>query len=138
LSAEILPFRAAAAPVPDHPPAPLAARPRGRRTYSLADMIRLCGLEAYEPRTAIDHLRLKARQQGLPLPRNTRVHGGRVISGPDAIGARSLWDALLVDDWLDRPVPPGGGLAAPVPARAALDLPRRIGVAARAAAVAQR
>ncbi|MEP0562078.1 MAG: hypothetical protein ABJC54_11255, partial [Qipengyuania citrea] len=65
-------------------------------------------------------------------------HSGRVITGPDTIGARSLWDALLVDDWLDRPCPPGGGLAVAVSHRPALDTPRRLGVAARAAAVARR
>lgn len=138
MSAEILAFRPGDRSVPQLPAPVPVARARGRRTYSLSDMIRLCGLEDYEPRTAIDHLRLKARQQGLPLPRNTRRHRGRVVTGPDAIGARSVWDALLVDDWLDRPVPPGGGLAVTAPVRAPLDAPRRMGVAARAAAVAQR
>ena len=90
--------------------APFAAR----RRYTLTEMIRLCGLEAYERRTAIDHLRLYARQNGLPLPRNARKHGGRAITGPDSIGARSLWDALEVDAWLDNPQPPQGGAAASV------------------------
>tara|TARA_R100001129_G_scaffold15957_3_gene10502 strand:+ start:12002 stop:12451 length:450 start_codon:yes stop_codon:yes gene_type:complete len=80
-----------------------------RRKYSLSDMIRLCGLEEYERRTAIDHLRIYARQNGLPLPRNARVHKGRAITGPDAIGTRSSWDALAVDAWLDGPQPPQGG-----------------------------
>lgn len=100
-------------------------------------MVRLCGLEDYELRTAIDHLRAYARQQGLPLPRNTRLHAGRVITGPDTIGARSVWDALLVDAWLDRPVPPGNGAARPVAANPTLDTPRRIGIASRFAAVAR-
>ena len=139
MSAEILQFRADYMPAPDRPATPAPAPSRGRRLYKLADMVRLCGLEDYEPRTAIDHLRLFAKQQGLPLPRNPRVHGRRVITGPEAIGARSVWDALRVDDWLDRPPPsPGGGSARPVDARPPLDAPRRLSIAARAAAVAQR
>ena len=100
-------------------------------------MVRLCGLEDYELRTAIDHLRVYARQQGLPLPRNTRLHGGRVITGPDTIGARSVWDALLVDAWLDRPVPPGSGAAVPAAKHPPLDAPRRLGIAGRFALVAK-
>lgn len=133
MSAEIVPFRADA--VRSFPPLPRPAR--GRRLYRFADMVRLCGLEDYEPRTAIDHLRLKARQEGLPLPRNTRIHGQRVITGPDAIGSRSVWDALLVDEWLERPLPPAGGAARPA-AAPPLDMPRRLGIATRAALMAQR
>lgn len=133
MSAQILPFRADC----DTPAEPAPPR-RLRRLYRLSDMMKLCGLDDYEKRTAIDHLRLYARQQGLPLPRNTRLHAGRVITGPDTIGARSVWDALLVDAWLDRPVPPGGGAAVPVVQRPPLDAPRRLGIAGRFALVAQR
>ncbi len=106
-----------------------------RRRYSLSDMIRLCGLDEYERRTAIDHLRLYARQNGLPLPRNVRVHRGRTITGPDAIGSRSMWDALAVDAWLDNPQPPQGGGAVSRPANdrcPPLPAPRRADMADRA------
>lgn len=106
-----------------------------RRRYSLSDMILLCGLEDYERRTAIDHLRLYARHNGLPLPRNARVHRGKTITGPDAIGSRSTWDALVVDAWFDNPQPPQGGAAAatktgerPAPVSA----PRRAAMSERA------
>lgn len=138
MSATILQFRADTMPDPDRSFTPAPAPARGRRLYRLSDMVRLCGLDDYEPRTAIDHLRLYAKQQGLPLPRNPRVHGKRVITGPEAIGARSVWDALLVDSWLESPPPTGGGASRPVDARPPLDAPRRMSIAARAAAVAQR
>lgn len=108
---------------------------RPRRFYSFADMVKLCGLDQLEPRTAIEHLRLLAKQKGLPLPRNPRLYAGLIQTGPRAIGQRSQWDALAVDAWFDQPPPPGGGAAMPVPHEQAvppLPAPRRIAMADRA------
>ena len=111
---------------------------RSRRTYSLGDMVRLCGLEDYEQRTAIDHLRLYAAKSGLPLPRNVRRYAGNVIEGPATIGARSKWDAMLVDAWLDRGPPPASP-AMPIPEVGdipPLPAPRRVEMAQRARQIA--
>lgn len=138
MSARVIAFPApssAMLPVTAAAVAAWGAQPvRARRKYSLTDMIRLCGLDQYERRTAIEHLRLYARSNGLPLPRNARVHGRQVITGPEAIGARSQWDALLVDAWLDDPRPPCGGAAASASAASAppVPAPRRAAMAERA------
>jgi hypothetical protein len=113
---------------------------RVRRTYSLGDMVKLCGLDDYETRTAIEHLRLYASKSGLPLPRNVRRYAGQVIDGPLSIGARSKWDAMLVDAWLDRGPPPvGGALALPeVGEIPPLPVHRRADMAQRARQLAAR
>lgn len=142
MSAEVLSFPGSLSPrlvagagAPVARPADAGARFPCRRTYTLGDMIRLCGLEDYETRTAIEHLRLMARQKGLPLPRNLRVFGQQLISGPAAIGRRSKWDALAVDAWLDQPPPHGGGAALAPPEGTGgrtLPAPRRVAMRDRA------
>lgn len=114
MGAQVLHFPVQAPASP--PPAGLASVLRTRRRYRFADMVRLVGLEDFEPRTQVDHLRKLAAQCGLPLPRNPRVHGGKIMRGAAAIGQRSNWCALEIDAWLDgqhTPPPSAGALPAP-------------------------
>lgn len=76
-----------------------------RRAYTIADMAVLIGCEGFTTRTAIEWLRDFAAQRGMPLPRNSRRFKGKLVNGPNAIGARSVWDASEVDSWLARPTP---------------------------------
>lgn len=122
MTAQILPFAAPAnsAPAFTGPayagPAVPGRRVDGERIYTFADMIRLLGLMLDEHRTAVATLRLYVTDKHMPPPRNARPHGRRLLTGADAIGKRSIWNAAMVDSWRAAPGAPGGAaLPAPAP-----------------------
>lgn len=111
-------------PVPLVPPVAAPAFAARRRSYTLDDVIALCGLDGLSRRVAVDRLRELAQQAGMPLPKNPRRWQGVLQVGPLAIGTRSVWCALRFDAWLDRPRPagphdPGADQATAAPAPAA-------------------
>lgn len=124
-----------------HPPADAApqvirrgvARPRVYSVAEVADQLAMFG----EARgTIIAKLRLLARDQGFPLPRNPRTWAGVIQRGPSAIGSRSLWDAAAIDAWLageHEPNPPAA-MQAPRPAPVSTEMRGRM--AGRAALLA--
>lgn len=121
------------------PRAPSRPFAQARREYTLWEVARLTGLAHVSPKVMISTLRKLAEQNGMPLPKTPRVHKGRIVTGPRAIGRRSRWDALRFDDWLDDWTPPGGGAigrAIAAPAVPAVSRAMRDGMAARAAELA--
>lgn len=113
MSAELFNF-----PSPDSlRPAPLAGAAYPMRRYDFRAMVRLFGWEADDlaPRTLIQRLRALHQNEGLPLPCNTRMIGGRRATGAAAIWRGSQWDAAAVDAWL-HPAPHCPGAVARHPA----------------------
>jgi hypothetical protein len=125
--AEIVSFPGSVLPrfVPGNPAPPLAAAvleqplsllpaTGGRRgEYALGDVARELKLSHLSIRTIIDHLRILARHDGMPLPTTPRAVGQRPVHGPASIWKKSRWDAGRFDAWLDDR---GGDPSTPAPA----------------------
>lgn len=97
-----------AAQVLQFPNSPLAvSRPYSgrvsvaRRNYGFDDLVALLCLRPLAPRAQVQRLRLMASCAGLPLPRNPRVWGQQIVTGPDSICRASIWCALEIDAWID-------------------------------------
>lgn len=91
-----------------------------RREYDLGAIAHLVGMAHCSRRVLIETLRKLAEQSGMPLPKTPRIHAGRVCVGPQAIGARSRWDAMVFDAWLDSWTPPPTLAGAVAPGRIVL------------------
>lgn len=84
----------------------------GRRCeYAIGDLARMLGIAHFTPRTIIDLLRAKARDEAMPLPKTPRLRNGRLVAGPQSIWLHSRWDAERFDGWKaetdgDGPCPP--------------------------------
>jgi hypothetical protein len=136
MSGQLLAFPSRAA----HPPAiaepafhaPRPFRPAARE-YDLGAIMILVGMAHRSRKVVIGTLRKLADQSGMPLPKTPRVHAGRICTGPDAIGTRSRWDAMVFDAWLDGWMPPAPSASGP--ALSAADPALRRAMAARAAAL---
>ena len=93
-------------------PAPVLPATGGRRCeYAVGDLARLLGIAHFAPRTIIEMLRAKARQDGMPLPKTPRLRCGKLVAGPQSIWLHSRWDAERFDGWKaesdgDGPCPP--------------------------------
>lgn len=74
---------------------------RARRDMTLAELAQRLRLDCFTRRTQIDHLRALARHRSMPLPRNPRLADGVPVTGPAAIGNRSVWDRGEALAWLD-------------------------------------
>lgn len=130
--AEIVSFPGSALPrfVPGNPAPPLAAAVMeqplsllpatgGRRgEYALGDVARELKLSHLSIRSIIDHLRILARHDGMPLPTTPRTVGRLPVHGPACIWKQSRWDAGRFDAWLDGrndgPSSPAPALPPPV------------------------
>lgn len=125
MSAEIVPFPPAAAPVAR--PARFIPPAHGGRRYALRDMARKLAFENLDQRTLIAKLRLLARVDGMPLPLNPRTWGTQVFRDHRAICSQSQWDAGQVDYWLERPGPsaPATSAIPPIPPHARQDMRER-------------
>lgn len=111
--ATILPFPASrvAPPAAIKAPATLPATGGRRCEYAVGDLARMLGISHFAPRTIIEMLRVKARHDGMPLPKTPRLRGGKLVAGPQAIWLHSRWDAERFDGWKaehdgDGPCPP--------------------------------
>lgn len=111
--ATILPFPAVrvAPPAAIKAPAALPTTSGRRCEYALGDLARLLGIAHFAPRTIIEMLRAKARQDGMPLPKTPRLRAGKLVAGPQSIWLHSRWDAERFDGWKaesdgDGPCPP--------------------------------
>lgn len=135
MSGQLLAFPAAARRAPalmDRPVSrPFSPAPR---EYDLLAVARLTGMGHCSRKVLIGTLRKLAEQSGMPLPKTPRVHGGSICTGPTMIGARSRWDAMAFDAWLDgwtTPPPAASGVLAAARAEAGAHV--RTAMAERAA-----
>lgn len=120
------------APPPAGPALPATG---GRRCeYAVGDLARMLGIAHFAPRTIIDLLRAKARQDGMPLPKTPRLRCGQLVAGAQSIWLHSRWDAERFDGWKaasdgDGPCPPASNaLRAELARRAeAIAAPRKLG-----------
>jgi hypothetical protein len=124
------------APAPAAPAAaPALPATGGRRCeYAVGDLARMLGIAHFSPRTIIDLLRAKARDQAMPLPKTPRLRCGKLVAGPQSIWLHSRWDAERFDGWKaesdgDGPCPPASNaLRAELARRAeAIGTPRKLG-----------
>lgn len=113
----------AAAPPPLAPPPALPSTAGRRCEYAVGDLARMLGIAHFAPRTIIDYLRAKARQEGMPLPKTPRLRAGQLVTGPQSIWLHSRWDAERFDGW--KAESDGDGPCPPASAALRADLARR-------------
>lgn len=91
-----------AAAVTEQEPLSLLPKTGGRRgEYALGDVARELKLSHLSIRSIIDHLRILAKHDGMPLPTTPRTVGRLPVRGPACIWKQSRWDAGRFDAWLD-------------------------------------